>query len=183
MINSEENQAPLEGLSALKNLNIDSVEQGVEATESGSEAEQPHSTLPEPREKKIDAQGRAYSTGKRKSAIARVWIKPGKGIITVNGRLAKDYFASAVREMIIAQPFTATKTTGTFDVNCTVKGGGLSGQAGAVRHGIARALQAFDPELRPMMKPLDLLTRDARIVERKKFGRRKARRSFQFSKR
>ncbi|NQY83132.1 MAG: 30S ribosomal protein S9 [Alphaproteobacteria bacterium] len=141
------------------------------------------STLPIVREKKIDALGRAYGTGKRKSAIARVWIKPGKGIITVNERLASEYLASTVHEMVITQPFDATNTKGTFDVICTVKGGGLSGQAGAIRHGIARALQAFNPEHRIKMKPLGLLTRDARRVERKKFGHRKARRSFQFSKR
>ncbi len=176
MANTE--QAPLEGLEALKNIVLDDA-----AAPAGESVEAVQSTLPMVREKKIDAQGRAYGTGKRKAAIARVWIKPGKGSITVNGRLASDYFASAVREMVIAQPFEATNTKGQFDVVCTVKGGGLSGQAGAVRHGIARALQAFDPEMRPMMKPLGLLTRDARRVERKKFGRAKARRSFQFSKR
>lgn len=177
MENSE--QAPLEGLEALKNVVLDDAP----ATTDAESTPVVQSTLPMVREKKIDAQGRAYGTGKRKSAIARVWIKPGKGSITVNGRLAADYFASAVREMVIAQPFEATATQGAFDVVCTVKGGGLSGQAGAVRHGIARALQAFDPAFRPMMKPLGLLTRDARRVERKKFGRAKARRSFQFSKR
>lgn len=177
MSTSEQNS--LEGLAALKNV----VLQDSQAAATEGTAESVKSTLPLPREKKIDAQGRAYGTGKRKSAIARVWVKPGKGSITVNGRLASDYFASAVREMIIVQPFEATNTKGAFDVVCTVKGGGLSGQAGAVRHGIARALQAYDPEFRPMMKPLGLLTRDARRVERKKFGRAKARRSFQFSKR
>ena len=177
MSNTE--QAPLQGLEALKNVVLDDAT----ATPTSESAEAVKSTLPMVREKKIDALGRAYGTGKRKAAIARVWIKPGKGTITVNGRLASDYFASAVREMVIAQPFEATNTKGHFDVFCTVKGGGLSGQAGAVRHGISRALQAFDPDLRPMMKPLGLLTRDARRVERKKFGRAKARRSFQFSKR
>ena len=177
MSNTE--QAPLQGLEALKNVILDDAT----ATPTNESAEAVKSTLPMVREKKIDALGRAYGTGKRKAAIARVWIKPGKGTITVNGRLASDYFASAVREMVIAQPFEATNTKGHFDVFCTVKGGGLSGQAGAVRHGISRALQAYDPDLRPMMKPLGLLTRDARRVERKKFGRAKARRSFQFSKR
>lgn len=177
MSNTE--QAPLQGLEALKNVVLDDAT----ATPTNESAEAVKSTLPMVREKKIDALGRAYGTGKRKAAIARVWIKPGKGTITVNGRLASDYFASAVREMVIAQPFEATNTKGHFDVFCTVKGGGLSGQAGAVRHGISRALQAYDPDLRPMMKPLGLLTRDARRVERKKFGRAKARRSFQFSKR
>ena len=175
---------PAEGLGALKDLKLDAAATEV-TSDASSEAQTPEerSTLPEVREKNIDAWGRAYGTGKRKSSIARVWIKPGRGAITINGRLAKDYLASAVREMIIAQPLEATQTTASFDVICTVKGGGLSGQAGAIRHGIARALQAYDPVWREDMKPLGLLTRDARRVERKKYGRAKARRSFQFSKR
>ena len=190
--NTSENNAP-QGLAALKSMINQKEEQSTVSAEGGAEgeaitekthAEKTRSTLPpEPREKKIDAWGRAYGTGKRKSSIARVWIKPGRGAITINGRLAKDYLASAVREMVIAQPLEATKMLGSFDVVCTVKGGGLSGQAGAIRHGISRALQAYDPAWREIMKPLGLLTRDARRVERKKFGRAKARRSFQFSKR
>jgi small subunit ribosomal protein S9 len=132
---------------------------------------------------KIDAQGRSYATGKRKNAIARVWIKPGSGKITVNGRDVETYFARPVLRMIINQPFEVAERTGQYDVFCTVTGGGLSGQAGAVRHGISKALTYFEPALRPVLKKGGFLTRDSRVVERKKFGRRKARRSFQFSKR
>ena len=134
-------------------------------------------------EKKVDEQGRAYATGKRKSAVARVWIKPGKGSITVNGRDITIYFARPTQQMVINQPFEAASRTDQYDVVCTVKGGGLSGQAGAVRHGISKALTYFEPELRPALKAGGFLTRDARVVERKKYGRAKARRSFQFSKR
>ena len=130
-----------------------------------------------------DAQGRAYATGKRKDAVARVWIMPGHGRITVNGRESTVYFARPVLQMIIHQPLLASKRDTEFDVMCTVKGGGLSGQAGAVRHGISRALLNYEPDLRPVLKSGGFLTRDARVVERKKYGRRKARRSFQFSKR
>jgi len=138
---------------------------------------------PAPAEPKIDAPGRAYATGKRKNAIARVWIKPGSGVITVNGRALDVYFARPVLRMMIAQPFQAANRQDQFDVMCTVAGGGLSGQAGAVRHGISKALTLFEPDLRPVMKQGGFLTRDARVVERKKYGRAKARRSFQFSKR
>ena len=138
---------------------------------------------PAPVEPKIDAQGRAYATGKRKNAIARVWIKPGLGRVTVNGREAEIYFARPVLRMVINQPFEAAGRKEQYDVNCTVKGGGLSGQAGAVRHGISKALTAFEPTLRPVLKQGGFLTRDSRVVERKKYGRAKARRSFQFSKR
>ena len=134
-------------------------------------------------EKKIDAQGRAYATGKRKNAIARVWIKPGPGRITVNGRTDEDYFMRPVLRMMINQPFGAAGRASQYDVVCTVTGGGLSGQAGAVRHGISRALTYFEPTLRPVLKKGGFLTRDSRVVERKKYGKRKARRSFQFSKR
>ena len=134
-------------------------------------------------EPKLDAQGRAYATGKRKDAVARVWIKPGTGAITVNGRDWETYFARPVLRMLIRQPFAAANRTGQYDVNCTVKGGGLSGQAGAVRHGVAKALSAFEPDLRPTLKTGGFLTRDSRVVERKKYGRHKARRSHQFSKR
>ena len=136
-----------------------------------------------PVEPKIDAQGRAYATGKRKNAIARVWIKPGTGKIVVNGREQEVYFARPVLRMLIDQPLSATERAGQFDVIATVTGGGLSGQAGAVRHGISKALLAYEPTLRPVLKKGGFLTRDSRVVERKKYGRAKARRSFQFSKR
>ncbi|MDQ7250902.1 30S ribosomal protein S9 [Rhodospirillaceae bacterium R-7] len=134
-------------------------------------------------ERKVDAQGRSYATGKRKDAIARVWIKPGKGTITVNGKDMTVYFARPVLRMIINQPFGIVNRAGQFDVVCTVVGGGLSGQAGAVRHGISKALTYYEPDLRPALKKEGFLTRDSRTVERKKYGRAKARRSFQFSKR
>ena len=134
-------------------------------------------------EPKIDKQGRAYATGKRKNAVARVWIKPGAGRITVNGREVLVYFARPVLRMLINQPFGATARANQYDVICTVAGGGLSGQAGAVRHGISKALTYYEPGLRPVLKAGGFLTRDSRVVERKKYGRRKARRSFQFSKR
>ncbi len=140
----------------------------------------PDTETPEP---KLDDLGRAYATGKRKDAVARVWIKPGSGKVTVNGRDIEVYFARPVLRMILNQPFVVAERLGQFDVNATVKGGGLSGQAGAVRHGISRALVNFEPGLRPVLKKGGFLTRDARVVERKKYGRRKARRSFQFSKR
>ena len=131
----------------------------------------------------IDEHGRSYSTGKRKDATARVWIKPGSGRIQVNGREVQVYFARPVLRMIINQPFDAVERKGQYDVYCTVKGGGLSGQAGALRHGISKALTLYEPALRPLLKKGGFLTRDSRVVERKKYGRRKARRSFQFSKR
>ncbi len=134
-------------------------------------------------ERKVDKFGRAYATGKRKNAIARVWIKPGKGKITVNGRDISVYFARPVLRMIIDQPFTVAQREGQFDVDCLVTGGGLSGQAGAVKHGISKALTYFEPALRAPLKSAKFLTRDARVVERKKFGRAKARKRFQFSKR
>jgi len=136
-----------------------------------------------PREPVRDELGRSYATGRRKDAVARVWIKPGPGKITVNGRDAELYFARPVLQMMIKQPFETVERLGQYDVMCTVKGGGLSGQAGAVRHGISRALTYFEPTLRGKLKAGGFLTRDSRAVERKKFGRRKARRSFQFSKR
>ena len=130
-----------------------------------------------------DELGRSYATGKRKNAVARVWIKPGNGKIEVNGRDSPIYFARPVLRMLISQPFVVTDRLGQFDVWCTVKGGGLSGQAGAVRHGISRALTFYEPELRPMLKHGGFLTRDSRVVERKKYGRHKARRRPQYSKR
>lgn len=136
-----------------------------------------------PVEPKIDDLGRAYATGRRKNAIARVWIKPGNGRVTVNGRDQEQFFARPVLRMIIKQPFDATSRVDQFDVMCTVTGGGLSGQAGAVRLGISKALVNYEPGLRPALKSGGFLTRDSRVVERKKYGRAKARRSFQFSKR
>ncbi|MGI3167834.1 30S ribosomal protein S9 [Pseudooceanicola sp. C21-150M6] len=136
-----------------------------------------------PREPVRDELGRSYATGKRKDATARVWIKPGSGKVTVNGKEMDKYFARPVLQMILRQPFTIAGVEGEFDVMATVSGGGLSGQAGAVKHGISKALQLYDPSLRGALKAAGFLTRDSRVVERKKYGRRKARRSFQFSKR
>ena len=133
--------------------------------------------------RKIDKQGRAYATGKRKNAVARVWIKPGSGKIVVNTRAVEVYFARPVLRMLIQQPLAVVKRSGQYDVTVTCAGGGLSGQAGAVRHGISKALTYFEPELRPVLKKEGFLTRDSRVVERKKYGKAKARRSFQFSKR
>ena len=135
------------------------------------------------REKIVDKQGRAYATGRRKDAVARVWVKPGTGKITINGRDQEVYFARPTLRLVIDQPFTITDRQGQYDVVATVKGGGLSGQAGAVKHGISQALSKFEPELRAAVKAAGFLTRDSRVVERKKYGRAKARRSFQFSKR
>ena len=137
----------------------------------------------EPAKPKLDAMGRAYATGRRKDAVARVWVKGGSGKFTVNGKQMASYFARPTLQMIIGQPFDAINRIGQYDVMCTVAGGGLSGQAGAVRHGLSRALTAFDPALRPLLKSGGFLTRDDREVERKKYGKAKARRSFQFSKR
>jgi small subunit ribosomal protein S9 len=133
--------------------------------------------------KKVDKLGRAYATGKRKDAVARVWIKPGSGKVTVNTREVEVYFARPVLRMMIQQPIVAAARQGQYDVVCTVAGGGLSGQAGAVRHGISKALTNFEPDLRGVLKKGGFLTRDSRVVERKKYGKAKARRSFQFSKR
>jgi small subunit ribosomal protein S9 len=132
---------------------------------------------------KLDAHGRAYATGKRKDAVARVWIKPGKGTITVNKRPVEVYFARPVLRMILQQPLQLVNRADQYDVVITVAGGGLSGQAGAVRHGLSKALTYFEPELRGPLKKEGFLTRDPRVVERKKYGKKKARRSFQFSKR
>ena len=132
---------------------------------------------------KLDKQGRAYATGKRKNAVARVWIKPGRGLATVNGKPLDQYFARPVLRMILSQPLVVVNRITQYDLTVTVSGGGLSGQAGAVRHGLAKALTYFEPELRPALKKEGFLTRDSRVVERKKYGHRKARASFQFSKR
>jgi small subunit ribosomal protein S9 len=138
---------------------------------------------PEAAKPKLDAQGRAYATGKRKNAVARVWLKPGTGKIEVNGRDSPVYFARPVLRMLMNQPFQVADRAGAYDVVCTVIGGGLSGQAGAVRHGISKALTYYEPDLRAVLKSGGFLTRDSRVVERKKYGKAKARRSFQFSKR
>lgn len=138
--------------------------------------------MEEPRPQ-LDSSGRAYATGKRKNAIARVWLKPGSGTVTVNGRDITIFFARPTLRMVINQPLVISNRVGQYDVQCTVTGGGLSGQAGAVRHGISRALIRFEPMLRPTLKSGGFLTRDSRVVERKKYGRAKARRRFQFSKR
>ena len=135
------------------------------------------------REAVRDDLGRSYATGKRKDAVARVWIKPGSGKVTVNGREMNKYFARPVLQMVLRQPFEVAGVSGEFDVMATVKGGGLSGQAGAVKHGISKALQLYEPSHRAALKAAGFLTRDSRVVERKKYGKRKARRSFQFSKR
>jgi small subunit ribosomal protein S9 len=135
------------------------------------------------REQILDAQGRAYATGRRKDAVARVWIKPGSGKVTVNGRDQEVYFARPTLRLVINQPFSISDREGQYDVVATVKGGGLSGQAGAVKHGISQALTKYEPALRAVVKAAGFLTRDSRVVERKKYGRAKARKSFQFSKR
>jgi small subunit ribosomal protein S9 len=140
-------------------------------------------TVIPPRDQRLDQYGRAYATGKRKNSIARVWIKPGAGRILVNGTPQEEYFKRDVLSMIIQQPFTTVSRESQYDVYCTVSGGGLSGQAGALRHGISKALDAFEPDLHKLLKQVGFLTRDSRVVERKKYGRRKARRRFQFSKR
>ena len=147
--------------------------------QNGGEAPAPERVY----ERKVDNLGRSYATGKRKDAVARVWVKQGPGNITVNGKDHTAYFARPVLQMILKQPLVTAAREGQIDVVCTVSGGGLSGQAGAVRHGISKALTHFEPELRSVLKKAGFLTRDARTVERKKYGRAKARRSFQFSKR
>ena len=157
---------------------LDNLADLAEVAETPALAEE--ALLPEP---KIDDKGRSYATGKRKDAVARVWIKPGQGKFTVNGRDLETYFARPVLRMVINQPFAVTERKDQYDVICTVKGGGLGGQAGAIKHGISRALTFYEPGLRPALKKEGFLTRDSRVVERKKYGRRKARRSFQFSKR
>tara|TARA_B100000123_G_C25740880_1_gene433899 strand:- start:4798 stop:5313 length:516 start_codon:yes stop_codon:yes gene_type:complete len=134
-------------------------------------------------EKQVDDLGRSYATGKRKDAVARVWVKQGSGNISINGKSSNDYFARPVLRMLINQPLVASDRKEQLDITCSVTGGGLSGQAGAVRHGISKALVLFEPELKKILKSGGFLTRDSRVVERKKYGRRKARRSFQFSKR
>jgi len=158
----------------------------VVAEAEGEEAPAAREPVTEPavvREPVRDDLGRAYATGKRKDAVARVWIKPGSGKVMVNGKELNVYFARPVLQMILRQPFQVAGVDGQFDVTATVKGGGLSGQAGAVKHGVSKALQLYDPSLRAALKAAGFLTRDSRVVERKKYGKAKARKSFQFSKR
>lgn len=154
-----------------------------EGTSPKSEATKAEPAVAEWPEPKLDKWGRSYATGKRKDAVARVWIKPGSGKITVNGKEVKLYFGRPTLQMIVNQPFQVVNRDKQYDVTCTVLGGGLSGQAGAIKHGISKALTYQEPELRAVLKPAGLLTRDSRVVERKKYGQRKARRKFQFSKR
>ena len=158
---------------------LDDLKSVVSGTEAAVAAPAPAAK----REPMRDAQGRAYATGKRKDAVARVWVKPGSGKIVVNGKEMPVYFARPVLQLIVNQPFGVANVDGQFDVYATVAGGGLSGQAGAVKHGISKALQLYDPSLRPALKAAGFLTRDSRVVERKKYGKAKARRSFQFWKR
>ena len=178
--------ADKKSLSDLAELTKDEAPAAVEAQ---PEAEAPAEVAPPPaetaplREQQLDKQGRAYATGRRKDAIARVWLKPGSGRIEVNGREQEVYFARPSLRLVINQPFDIADRKGQYDVVATVKGGGLSGQAGAVKHGISQALTRFEPALRGIVKQAGFLTRDPRVVERKKYGRAKARRSFQFSKR
>ncbi|MEZ5734475.1 MAG: 30S ribosomal protein S9 [Novosphingobium sp.] len=167
----------VESLSDLKELTGDAPAADVEAPIAPATPAAPL------RDQELDAQGRAYATGRRKDAVARVWLKPGSGKITVNGRDQEVYFARPTLRLVINQPFQIAGRAGQYDVTCTVKGGGLSGQAGAVKHGISQALSKYEPELRSTVKAAGFLTRDSRVVERKKYGRAKARRSFQFSKR
>lgn len=159
---------------------LNSLEELGEATGAVVETAEPEAPV---HVQKLDAQGRAYATGKRKDAVARVWLKPGSGRVTINDKDMNAYFARPVLQMILRQPVVAANRDGQYDIVATVKGGGLSGQAGAVRHGISKALTYYEPELRGVLKKGGFLTRDSRVVERKKYGKAKARRSFQFSKR
>ena len=154
----------------------------IENIESLKDVSEIETQIPLP-EKKVDELGRAYATGKRKNAVARVWLKAGSGVIKINNKVSDDYFARPVLRMLINQPLVAADRVDQFDIVCSVTGGGLSGQAGAIRHGISKCLVNFEPEVKKALKPGGFLTRDSRVVERKKFGRAKARRSFQFSKR
>jgi small subunit ribosomal protein S9 len=170
-----------ESVTDLKSLGMAVAEEAGAATAS---APVPSKSEEKPvRTKQVDKQGRAYATGRRKNAVARVWLKPGKGTVVVNGRDQAVYFARQTQRLVLNQPFLIAGRMGQFDVVCTVVGGGLSGQAGAVRHGISRALQNYEPELRGVLKKAGMLTRDSRVVERKKIGKHKARRSKQWAKR
>lgn len=154
-----------------------------EASATETTSNEPSSEVVTQREPQRDSMGRAYATGRRKASIARVWVKPGSGKVTVNGKDQRDYFGRETNLLIINQPFLIASRMNQFDVVCTVKGGGLTGQAGALRHGISRALENYEPEVRPSLKEAGLLTRDSRVVERKKTGKKKARRSKQWAKR
>ena len=154
----------------------------IENIESLKDISETEIQIPLP-EKKVDELGRAYATGKRKNAVARVWLKAGSVVIKINNKVSDDYFARPVLRMLINQPLVAADRIDQFDIICSVTGGGLSGQAGAIRHGISKCLVNFEPEVKKALKPGGFLTRDSRVVERKKYGRAKARRSFQFSKR
>ena len=169
-------------LADLKNVTGGVADAGTEAGAEAGEVAPAAPTAPL-REQELDAQGRAYATGRRKDAVARVWIKPGTGKVIVNGRDQEVYFARPTLRLVINQPFAISEREGQYDVVATVSGGGLSGQAGAVKHGISQALSKFEPALRGTIKAAGFLTRDSRVVERKKYGRAKARKSFQFSKR
>lgn len=180
-----DNRQSLSDLGAALNQQRDAVVQQSDASAEAylsGQIEAPVQRAPL-REQELDKQGRAYATGRRKDAVARVWLKPGSGKITVNGRDSLTYFARPTLRLVINQVFGITEREGQYDIVCTVKGGGLSGQAGAVKHGISQALTKYEPALRPPVKAAGFLTRDSRAVERKKYGRAKARRSFQFSKR
>lgn len=169
-----------ETLNDLKDL------KGAAKADTGAKAEataEPTSEVVTQREPKRDSLGRSYATGRRKASIARVWVKPGSGKISVNGKDQRDYFGRETNLLIINQPFLIASRMNQFDIMCTVRGGGLTGQAGAIRHGISRALESYEPELRPSLKDAGLLTRDSRVVERKKTGKKKARRSKQWAKR
>lgn len=168
---------------ATKKIGLDDLKTAVSEVSAPASVAKSAAVQEKKYEKKVDAQGRAYATGKRKNAVARVWIKPGRGQFLVNGSSGDKYFARPVLQMIIGQPFQAANRHAQYDVFCTVAGGGLSGQAGAVRHGISKALVNFEPDLRSVLKQGGFLTRDSRVVERKKYGQAKARRRFQFSKR
>ena len=168
-----------QSLSDIKDIAGDAAEANAENVENGAP---PQPAMPL-REQELDQYGRAYATGRRKDAVARVWLKPGTGQIVVNGRDQSTYFARPSLRLVINQPFDVTERRGQYDVMATVKGGGLSGQAGAVKHGISQALTRYEPALRSMVKTAGFLTRDSRVVERKKYGKAKARKSFQFSKR
>lgn len=170
---------------AIKKVGLEDLKSAVKDSASSEKISMAHDNAATEKkyEKKIDAQGRAYATGKRKNAVARVWIKPGHGQFLVNGSAGEKYFARPVLQMLIGQPFGAANRSNQYDVFCTVAGGGLSGQAGAVRHGISKALVNFEPDLRSVLKQGGFLTRDSRVVERKKYGQAKARKRFQFSKR
>ena len=179
--NTPENAAETTGTETVSDLaDLKEIAGDAPTADAAEIAASPETPL---REQELDQYGRAYATGRRKDAVARVWLKPGKGKVTVNGRDQEVYFARPTLRLVINQPFAITEREGQYDIVATVSGGGLSGQAGAVKHGISQALTKYEPALRSTVKAAGFLTRDSRVVERKKYGRAKARRSFQFSKR